>query len=214
MKRSILLVGADTILGSALRERLDGEQVPLAWTVAAQTPTSGEARAIPWQRSSSLSARNVVAQAERLLGVFDTVFLPYSPWSDGADLSEMAVFRVDQVLDDWLRGFLYLLRELLARARDRALEVNFVFLEEGVGFEKPLQALAYHGMLAFAQALLHSAPKAWTIRIFQASGCEPHVLLGYVLERLAKPTPAGHYLYPDGLWGRLTSLLSFPRRSS
>jgi NAD(P)-dependent dehydrogenase (short-subunit alcohol dehydrogenase family) len=159
MKRVVLITDAETELG----EELVRLYLNNGYAVAAATG-EGKSRAgaeglfyVEWKRRSALSTRNLMLRVLTRFDTLDEAILLASPSLDRTLLQEVASRTIDAALDDWLKGALFLSREVLElfrkRGEGRLSLVNYA--QTGPLFP-PLEAVLRGGFQSLAASLFAS----------------------------------------------------------
>lgn len=190
MEKTILVTGKETFLGSEISRFFLNQGCKTAVSIPSSQegyPDVAQDRAFlafPWNKRSSISAKNFILQTQHDLGPIDEAWLIFSldhP-APGA-FPELTTSELEEALDHQIKGFLFLTRELLALQGHRPeLRLHFLFQEEARAEETPLEALQYHGLRAFVSSLLDLAKKKnLPIWAFENLDGTPDAFVQYVL---------------------------------
>ncbi|MCX7786744.1 MAG: hypothetical protein N2442_03495 [Spirochaetes bacterium] len=120
MEKVILIAGISGELSTEmLQEALSRRfQTIVAMNPEAEHPPIGEdwerlLRYLEWNKRSSLSAKSLVLEVLSFADALDEVFLVFEPPKDGRPLHELPVAEIEKVFDEWMKGFLFLSKELI-----------------------------------------------------------------------------------------------------
>ena len=158
MAKSVLITGKPAHLASELvRAALGRGDRVVAATVADKPSEDGDEermRRVAWNRPSPISARSVVLEAINSFDTLDEAFILYSPEGIYAPFHESPSSKAAAVMDEALKGSLFLVRELLSYfERVRHGSLNIVIQDSGGEFHGPIDACARGGLESFANAL-------------------------------------------------------------
>jgi len=124
MAEVVLITGSETLLGRKLVEKELARGNRVIAPIGNKTGSSSENTredflTLPWNKSSVFSAKTVIREGERQLGPINrAVFL--SPGNtESAYLMEMTISDIDDLLDNQIRGFIYLVREVYTLMKER-----------------------------------------------------------------------------------------------
>ncbi|GEM_PF-5885310 len=161
MKRSILVTGGDTYIGQLLVKSLEGQGDSV---VASVRPRNEKAKTkhedifIPWQRWSPVSAKNLVLESSRLLPSLDEVYFVISPEADQRPISGVSTQEIEMELDEWGKGFMFLVRELSLLWKENHGVIRCLFFLEDEKKTNASLSFTYEGAAAFFQALMKKQP--------------------------------------------------------
>jgi NAD(P)-dependent dehydrogenase (short-subunit alcohol dehydrogenase family) len=120
MKRVALITDASTPLGDQLVRRYLSEGYSVAATFSGQarieTPLISEEEdllVIEWNRTSPISAKNVVLSARNRFDKIDETLLLLTPELEQKLLQETATETIDRAVDAWIKGSLFLMKAVL-----------------------------------------------------------------------------------------------------
>lgn len=141
MTRGILVVGNESPTCSALiaevHSRVDSAAVAVfpnrfgaRAAAEAPAPLPPKAALLPWNPASPVAARALVVGAENRLGRIDQAILACSPPAVRRRADELAPADVDAAVDDLVKGWFFLVRELAAAFRARGSGTLALVLSE------------------------------------------------------------------------------------
>lgn len=202
-----------------------GKTVPLLAEIVAQG-TGGERRtlvtrsghidpdatipdtipSVGWNRRSALSARSVVLHAVNQLSRIDEAIIVYTPARDASALHEASIVSIEDRVDAEVKGYLFLLREILSQfQKQRSGRIALVV--QGIVGEvaSPLEATALGSFVSLAESLrTYYQNEPVTIESFISEVNAPVEYASFVIDTLnASPKPQRH-----------SKWLRFPRRKS
>jgi hypothetical protein len=185
MTRGILIAGNESSLSAAVEaeaakrvERyalaLIANRLPAQAGAPAESPAAGSGRiSLQWNPGSPVSARTLVIAAENRLEHIDEAILVCGPPSVRRAPAELSPEDIEIMVNDHIKGWFYLVKELAAafRAR-RAGSLALVLPETGPGGGRDdaadlLGSAALASFRAFGQSVL------------AASAHEPYLTLGF-----------------------------------
>lgn len=124
MEKTVLVVDRDAPVGRELAElarhrgyRLVQASVSLP---GGHKAPNGDDSLISWNKVSPISARNLVLKSRRTLGTIDQALVVHSLSAQTDELSAASLTQIDAVIDADVKGYLYLLRELIQAFRKQA----------------------------------------------------------------------------------------------
>jgi len=174
MTRGILVVGNESPAFSAVAASAHARVETIVKAVLPSRSSSVQAPAgagkgpdlvLPWNPSSSVSARTLVVGAENRLGRIDEAVLVCSPSPIRRRADELVPAEIDQLVDDMVKGWFLVARELAVVFRTRkAGTLALVLAEGGLAGAKEAAPDLFGGAAAaafraFAQGLLASSFK-------------------------------------------------------
>lgn len=174
MEKAILIAGISgelqtEILQEALSRRY---QTVVAMDPEVEHPPIGEdweklLRYLEWNKRSSLSAKNLVLDVLSHADSLDEVFLVFEPPKDGRPLHELPVAEIERTFDGWMKGFLFLTKELILQfQRSKKGTLTFVQYEP-----TPLVTPLALGSSSFFRAMGNA--------LFNQYQNEPFILRGF-----------------------------------
>lgn len=205
MKRSILLVGGETYLGSQLVQRLGDDHHVLLATVHQSDSTLP--RSVSWSVGSSLSAKKVILEADRILSPLEELWISPTLWIDQDVARGPSIATIEQALDRSLKGPLFLIKEALSLMEQRSLVIRVFFLGDRKNPPMPLSSLVYEGLGAYLRALIRNVgnPRL-RLLVYETQTGTAEGFLDQVFEGLDRETRSGWYTFPRPLlpWRRTT----------
>ncbi len=217
MSRVILITDADTLLGSELARRCLKRGMEVVATVSAapgqaepagrkpgkkggaplpalpppaSRPPAGEPAPVlvEWKRRTPLSAINALLQAVGAHDRLDEALVLNAPAGERRLLHETATADLEQAVDHWVKGNLFLLREILKLFRRRGegllALVNYSPLESG-GILSPLDSAIWGGFQGLAESLFVScAEEPFRLNGFESHSDQPGEFADFILENL------------------------------
>ena len=164
---SVLVVDGDSPLGRGLVRLLRQAGYRVAGTCRKpdrpDQPEPGDdgadALRIPWGRSSAVSARNVMLRTLTAFERVDVAVFCFAPSLKRVLLHEADFADIDAAVDDWIRGTLLLLREVLGQLVKQGggvLALVQGFAREEAGASPPLEATVRGAVADLSASLLAS----------------------------------------------------------
>ncbi|MDR3277075.1 MAG: hypothetical protein LBT11_07725 [Treponema sp.] len=182
----------------------DGEKAPCL--------EPGPSARIPlvWNPASPLSARTLTLAAENCLEHVDEAILVCTPPSLRTGPEDLAPADVEAVLNDHLKGWFFLSRELCRMFRDRGAGTLALVLQEPAPGGEPADLLGPAvgaAFRAFAQSLLASQPgKAYEVYGFSAESADAADFAAFIFkiieERGRRNAGKWHKYGRLGIFGR------------
>ena len=109
---------------------------------------------IAWNRRSALSSRSVLLHATNLFGRLDEAVVVFAPAHDTATFHESSIVGIEDRIDAEVKGYLYILREILAVFMKQGGGRVVLVLQEPPGeLQSPLEAAGVGSFTALADAL-------------------------------------------------------------
>ena len=164
MSGTVLVVEGETPLGRALVHAFRQERWRVV-TTHRKTERSDSAAdgpdvlRIPWGKASSVSARNVLLKTLTAHQRLDLAVFPFSPALKRVLLHEAEYSEMEQAVDEWVLGTLFLLREVLGqlvRQGKGLLALVQGHVAGAMGVHPPLEALVRGGLTGLGHSLLLS----------------------------------------------------------
>ncbi len=115
--------------------------------------------AVPWNRSSPLSSKNLILQGMQHFPSLDAALILLPPLPPGSAFSELKYLDVETVLDVWLKGSILLARDLFGHFENRgsgSLAFVTLSLPKSAG-ESLLDDLCREAVLVVWKGLLKAA---------------------------------------------------------
>ncbi len=193
MERTVLITGRQ----STLRDDLLQEALARSFKVfATYDPSLGEPEIpdgfgdeltyVEWNRRSPISARSVLLALENGAEAVEEVFVVFQPETTAVPFNEAQASQIEEVVDGSIKGYLFLLREILAHGIRRAgVRVNLVVENSTGELTPPLEAATTGAFLAGARALMALyQQESIRFRGFQSSGKEGREYARFVLDTI------------------------------
>lgn len=141
---------------------------------------------IEWNRRSPISARSVLLAVENSVEAVEEVFVLYQNEPSGVPFNETQASRIEEVIDGSIKGYLFLLREILAHGvRRGGVRVNLVVQEPSAELVPPLEAATSGAFMSAARALMALyEEESIRFRGFHSSGKEPKEFARFVLDTI------------------------------
>lgn len=194
MERTLLITGRQ----SPLTDDLVQEALARSFTVLATFDPAGEEPQVPdglgddltyleWNRRSPISARSVVLAAENKAERLEELFLVYAPEAVDTPFHETQASAIEEATDRSVKGYLFLLRELLGRSlRNGGGGVNVVVQDRGSEVVPPLEAAVSGAFLSAVRSIMtFYAEEPIRIRGFHSTGVkEGREFARYILDTI------------------------------
>lgn len=161
MGRTILLNGKTSPLGQRLSELFlaDGYHIIRAEEGASGESLPGEEAEenltiIPWTRHSSVSVHNVLIEAVNKLDKVDEVVFVFSTLMENKPLHELSLAAIDSYIDNYIRGGMYFLREVLGYfQKQKQGQLSIVLHTAGLEVLPPIDAVGIGGIKTFTDSM-------------------------------------------------------------
>jgi len=161
MGHTILLNGKISPLGQRLSELFleDGTNVIRADEgEPGENPPGEEAEEqltiIPWTRHSSVSVHNVLVEAINKLDTIDEVVFVFSALMQNKPLHELGLATIDSYIDNYVKGGLYFLREVLGYfQKQKQGQLSIVLHTAGLEVLPPIDAVGIGGIKTFTDSI-------------------------------------------------------------
>ena len=161
MGRTILLNGKHTPLGSQLTRLFleDGDKIAGLVEGSLSEPLPGEEAEenltiIPWNRSSPISVHNVLVETINRIDHIDEAVFLFQPEIENKPLHELSLAAIDSYIDTYLKGSLFLLKEVLGYFQKQKKGALYIVLDySGLEVLPPIDAIGIGGMEAFTDTL-------------------------------------------------------------
>lgn len=189
MGKRILITGKDTFLGNEIIRELQAGDHQLISTVnprpdgKVQWEVPEKHLVVPWNRRTSLGAQNLILEAKKKFGGVDEAWLVYSPEMDSRPAEDVSNLDLEERLDQGLKGFFFLVRELGSLSQEgRKPELNFVLFHEQPASAGPLSSCLYGGFAGLAQGTIQTA-RGLRARGFESAGNSAEAFLQYLRDQ-------------------------------
>jgi NAD(P)-dependent dehydrogenase (short-subunit alcohol dehydrogenase family) len=163
MKRVALITDAATPLGDQLVRKYLSEGYGVAATCSGgagiDTPLVSEGEdllVVEWNRSSPISAKNVVLTTLNRFDRIDETLLLLTPKLEQKLLQETATETIDRAVDAWIKGSLFLMKTVLllyGRKQEGSLALINHVLQAATAVPPPLESALRGGFRATAEAI-------------------------------------------------------------
>ena len=177
MNKGILIAGNDSALTSAIENEAvnsdPAEQYAITLIKNRFSETDSYrlpgAHILEWNPGSPISARTLVLAAENRLGIIDKAILVCDPPCSGQTISGLGLADIEIMINDHIKGWFYLVKELTAVFRERGEGILALVYPEHTGKENTdlLGNTALAAFRSFAGSLL------------AVSAAEPYLAMGF-----------------------------------
>ena len=160
-----------------------------------------------WRRASPISARNMMLKAQNTLGEMNDFIVLGNPVSLPSGFHDLKVDVLDRDIDEWVKGNLFLLRDILVHCMDREQSnVSLVCLIHEIS-DSPLSDTIRRSFLGLAHALLGVyGGGAFNIQAFESAADLTEEFALYIFRTLTERSgrAAGKWMrYQKGLFSTL-----------
>lgn len=219
MSETVLVVDGETPLGRGLVRlfRQSGRRVITTCRKPEKTDAGDDGSDVvraPWGRASPVSARNVLLKALTTFERLDTAVFTFSPSLKRVLLHETEYADIEAAVDEWVRGTLFLLREVigqLVRQGSGTLALVQSFTREDSTEYPPLEAMVRGAIGDLSASLLASyGGEGLSFFRFETSSPKMEEYAKYVVDSLAdasgRPSRQRtfHFRQPGGFFDRFT----------
>jgi NAD(P)-dependent dehydrogenase (short-subunit alcohol dehydrogenase family) len=168
MSRTAFITDLDTSLGVELARRYLDEGYRVFATVsqtvedegAAYSPlekAAGENLTVQlWKRFSPFSAKSMILQAIAKYDNVDETLILGNPSLEAPDFHETDMALIDKTVDSWIKGSLFLLKEILSLYSTRGGGIIALISQKQAASNSPLEGAIRYGFSGICQALLKS----------------------------------------------------------
>ncbi len=161
-------------------------------------------RYIPWNRRSPLSAKTFILEGANAFERIDEAFLVYAPGGEGRVVHDSSLADIEETLDENLKGFFFLLKELFSRfEKQRSGILSCVYYDKGMENLPPLEAAVAGAFRSLVPTLQQNyRNEGFLVRGFHATADQPREFAQYLLgfsERTEKT--AGRWVKYSGKAG-------------
>jgi hypothetical protein len=142
------------------------------------------ASTITWNRRSALSARSVVLHAQNLYHTVDEAIVVFSVVHETTPFHESSIVALENRTDAEVKGYLFLLRELLAQFQKQQRGTLLLAVHDrGDTTLAPAEAFASGGFASFARALQQSYQnEPFSIRLCRSSSPDVAGFARFILD--------------------------------
>jgi hypothetical protein len=153
MDGSLLLAGTSSIILNSLARTVPASKVLVA-TEDEPAQVSEDRDVVQWNRRSPIAARTLVLHALTSLGTLDSVLLVYSVDRSKSPFHEQSAARFEERVDRELKGYLFLVRELLIHfVRTGVGTLDFVLHDPQQHIVDPVASAAAGAFRSMVQSL-------------------------------------------------------------
>ena len=162
MNKTVLIIGSETLLGRKLIEVYLNDRYKVIAPVMTSQETMKESEkknllVIPWNRSSLVSAKIVCRETIRIFGSLEKAIIVNPELSSVPPLEESATETMDEMLNNYIHGTLYMIREILSSFKsERAGTLAFAETDKGLSPTGVLPSIISAGFHSTAEGLLLS----------------------------------------------------------
>jgi NAD(P)-dependent dehydrogenase (short-subunit alcohol dehydrogenase family) len=116
--------------------------------------TDDDVAVISWNRRSALSSRSVLLHAVNTFGRLDEAVVVFSPAPDTSTFHESSIVGIEDRIDAEVKGYLYILREILAQlVKQGAGSVALVLHHPPDELQTPLEAAATGSFVSLVDSI-------------------------------------------------------------
>ncbi len=109
---------------------------------------------IPWTRHSSVSVHNVLVEAVNRADKVDEVIFVFSTLMENKPLHELGLASIDSYIDNYVKGGLYFLREVLGYfQKQKQGQLSIVLHTAGLEVLPPIDAVGIGGIKTFTDSM-------------------------------------------------------------
>ena len=144
---------------------------------------------IRWHRSSPVSARNVLLNLRDSFDRLDEALLLHSPRLDRNLLQENSPAAIEQAVDNWIKGSLFMVKEILGLYKEQDSGVlNLVsYCPRNESAFPPLEGTIRGGFHALAESLFAGNGSAdMVINGFESYAPDPSAYADYIFNKLTE----------------------------
>lgn len=158
MDGGLLVTGKPVALLEAIAERALSHQAQIVITPGAHSELSevlaDRVHSATWNRRSALSARSVVLHTVNLFRSLEEAVIVYAPARDTAPLHEISVVRIEERVDAEVKGYLFMIREVLACfIKQGHGKLLFAVRDSEEESRSPIEAAASGSFVSMAEAI-------------------------------------------------------------
>ena len=190
MNRVAFISDIDTSLGNELvRLYLEAGDRVFATSTGQEALSSfnevaGESLKVSqWNRRSPVSARNMLLKAVNGFDAVDELILLGPPESQSTPLLQVGLGEIEDEIDTWLKGSLFLVREFLAYFYRRKSGSVALVAQAGGADASSLEESVRSGFRGLSRSLLReygSTPETLTVNGFESPGSDPESYAAFV----------------------------------
>jgi NAD(P)-dependent dehydrogenase (short-subunit alcohol dehydrogenase family) len=163
----------------------------------------GNLRYVPWNRPSPLSARNILLEGVTFLEKIDEAIVVHSAEEDGRPFHELSSADIERALDRSMKGFFFLLRELLGFFQRQKSGLLTLVEYDPAGRLHPLPYASSGTFRALGSALFAQyGNEPFILRGLTSAVTQPEEFARYILESCERPEKtAGRWTKYSGRTG-------------
>jgi hypothetical protein len=156
--KMITLVAGDSGYGRIIKNR-SGKNGPVLFLTESQDDRGDNAKkdsgdSIVWNKRSSLSARNSVLTVLNRHRKIDNAFIIYQPGNFNKTFHEISSPVYDLQIDRWIKGYGYLMKELIQLyIKQQSGRVSFILDTGGLKIMTPIESAIFSYLKALVQNL-------------------------------------------------------------
>ena len=217
MERNVFITDIDTSLGADLSRLYLKEGFGVFGTgtteeglsrITSETGPDAETSLVTgiWRRASPISARNMVLKAQNSFDDLNNFIVIGNPIPSSSGFDDFKVDALDRDIDNWVKGNLFLLRDILAFCLNRKeARISLICLHHGG--ESPISDVIRRGFSGLARSLLRIYDEgAFSIQVFESVANLSNEFALYIFRTLTErgERAAGKWLrYQKGLFSTL-----------
>ena len=220
MKRTIFVAGGTPLNNQLIEDFLAKGKKVIAATFTNQmekeeSSAEGLLLTYPWVPGSSLSPRNILIQGTREQGEIQKAFLVYATGKAGDPLHRASSAAIQRLLDQKVKSYLFLLKELVSYFIDnKEGELTVALLAERGALRDPITAGAYGMFRSLVMTSLHVyEPEPLRMSLFETESGDHAGFLDYMMNCLENESKKGNriYTFPEkgGLFSRASARRPF-----
>ena len=193
MEKACLVTGKPgPLFGEIVRLAAGRERQTLVTRSGHMNPGDGSeesAATVSWNRRSPLSARSVVLHAVNTFGRLDEAIAIYSPAQDPSPFHESSIVGIEDRVDAEVKGYLYILREIVAQfVRQGRGRLVLVLREPPDVTGSPLETVGVGSFVAIAESLQRIYQSdALSVQRFRSTSEEAVGYAHFILDRMERP---------------------------
>ncbi len=209
MKRTVLVTGKNTALGSKLIEGFLSEGYQVIATVKSEKDAAAPGEIsdknlvmLPWNRRSPLSARNVVLGGLNAFGAIDEAAILYTPAGDSRQLHELPAPVIEEMIDSQIKSQFFMLKEVLLHfEKERKGVLSLIMHTEGTDTLAPLDAMAMNSFEALANSVFtFYQNEPFIVNAFESGTTQAGAFAEHIrntLKEQARTSGGKWYRYPE-----------------
>ena len=209
-----MIAGADGPCGQALCDAALSSGDTVVSVTASETAGPGRERLhrVPWSTRSPLAPRSIMLKALTVVPRIDRAIVVHEPEIEAHVLADSRLYRVEEAIDVWIKGFVMLTRELVryfhapppGRERPDGALALVAVTPSGESTESPLVAVVRDGFRGLMRSVGGDDEAGIPVASFEGSDNDLAAFAGYVL-KVVGDRKSGHRRF--GRRGLLSGLL-------